>query len=180
MVDRQDDKQKEIKDSMKDQLGQATQKPAPDKPSSSIDITINGDNVDLGYGVGNTITINYNISHYPAATIGLGSFIYIGIGGNLATLPKWPDLKQKWRLTTRQIFRKLSTLSLKSRQISRNLNSDQNPPQTQLSRHFQPNPPTSTIPPYIPLNHTREASQTRATRHLFIGCPSFFVQPYTG
>ncbi|NOV29213.1 hypothetical protein [Methylomonas sp. ZR1] len=153
MADHQDVKQKDIKDRIKDQLEHSTLKPTPKEPSGGINITINGDNVDLGYGVGNTININYTITHYSAPSLVLGPFIYIGIIVSVSPLSIWRAIKQKAGKTFRQLSRKISTNLPKMRQITRNRKTNPKSPQPQSSRHFRPNPDKSHLPPYIPLNH---------------------------
>ncbi|OQW74821.1 MAG: hypothetical protein BVN35_09400 [Proteobacteria bacterium ST_bin11] len=163
MADCQDAKQQDIKDKLKDHLEQAAAKPTPEQLTGGINITISGDNVDLGYGVGNTITINYNLVHHPAATLTFGPFIYIGITGSASPLSIWRHFKQIGGKITRQIFRKISRILPKLRQITRKLKQAQKSPQTQQSRDFQPNPAKSHFPPYIPLNHTRPIYSHRWT-----------------
>lgn len=137
---------------MKDHVGNANPEPQPAHPANNTDgngITINGINIKGGNVIiGNTAPIIINLL-LPCPPI------YSGKPANQPTLSIRRIITQKSRLALRQITRKFSVLAVKSRQISRNPKTTPNPPQPQSSRHFQPIPPKSLIPPNISLLHTR-------------------------
>lgn len=159
MQDNMEDKQKELEDKLKDQVGNAEPRPQPqtEKPIGygegvTINGNINGGNVIIG----NTAPITINLMlPCPAMAAALPcSPIYIGIATNQPATAIWRIIAQKGYTAVRQITRKFSAINPKSRQISRNYKLSQNTPQPQQSRHFHPNPFSSLIPPYIPPLHT--------------------------
>lgn len=152
MQDRMEDKQKELEEKLKDQVGTATPEPHPETPIDNANghgITINGGNFSGATTIiiGNTapITINLMLPCPP---------IYIGMPTHRPYRSIWRTITQNSGSALRQITRKFSALLSKSRQISRNRQTRPKSPQPQQSRHFQPIPTTSPIPPNISLLHT--------------------------
>lgn len=151
MKPRQDDRQKEIENNMKEQIGKAQPKPQPtlQRPEPGIIIN-NGGSVTIN---GNII-INNRLPHPYALAIPVNrTSIYIGVTPWQPSAPFFRKIAKKCHHAIRQISRKIQSARLKLRQISRKPQNPPNPPQHHVSRHFQPSPAKSPATPNIALKH---------------------------